>query len=135
MNAVKHTLLIDDDPISLFVCETMITKNAFAEKVTSFKNGRDALNYLQHTLAANGDPVPEIIFLDINMPMLTGWDFLDEAEETLRNLKPHPQVIMLSSTFDPQDFEKSKTYNLVVDFISKPLTTEDLAKLRPSAGQ
>ncbi len=125
----KVVLLVEDDPITIMVCDRIITMSSFSDKVVSCENGKYAIDYLKD-LSSRHEAIPEIIFLDINMPVMNGWDFLEELE----NIKPYlanlPRIYILSSTVDPEDYKKAKTFATVVDFISKPLSKEMLEEIR-----
>jgi len=127
MAKFTDVLLVEDDPITIMVCERIIKMTSFAEKVTSCQNGKIAFDYLL-SLRENGI-VPKIIFLDINMPVMNGWDFLSEFDKVKSDFKELPYIYLLSSTVDPEDFLKAKNYLLVKDFISKPLSKEILEKI------
>ncbi|MDW3502850.1 response regulator, partial [Escherichia coli] len=74
---------------------------------------------------------PELIFLDLNMPVMGGWEFLDNfIKKEYQEFNTKTKVIVLSSTIDPTDIEKSKTYPIVIDFLSKPITKEMLEDLK-----
>jgi len=121
----KLAIIIDDDPISILVCETLLKKTGFAEKVVSFQDAVDGLAFLTNRFE-EGKGLPDIIFLDVLMPMMSGWEFLEAYEnlESLPERKAH--VMMLSAAFDPADRKKAGSSPLVTDFISKPITTEIL---------
>jgi CheY-like chemotaxis protein len=125
-------LFVDDDPITLMLCKKVIEKAEFSKIIETAHNGEDALNYfdcLKIELQNNNKIVaPELMFLDLNMPIMGGWEFLDIfSEEKYHTIFPDLKVIVLSSTIDPKDIEKSKSYTMVIDFLSKPIT-KDLLK-------
>lgn len=124
MAKFTDVLLVEDDPITIMVCERIIKMTFFAEKVTSCQNGKIAFDYLL-SLREKGI-VPNIIFLDINMPVMNGWDFLTELDKVKSHFKKLPFIYLLSSTVDPEDYRKAKDFLLVKDFISKPLSKEVL---------
>ncbi len=127
MAKFTDVLLVEDDPITIMVCERIIKMTLFAEKVTSCQNGKIALDYL---LSVSGKEVmPKIIFLDINMPVMNGWDFLIELDKVKSKFNEVPGIYLLSSTVDPEDYTKAKDFWLVKDFISKPLSKEVLDKI------
>lgn len=125
-------LCVDDDPITLMLCKKVIQKASFSKEVLFANNGQDAISILEKIkLDENNQKFPEIIFLDLNMPVANGWDFLDyfknkDSHIFFKNTK----VIILSSTIDPSDFSKSKQYEMVTHFLSKPINTDMLEKLR-----
>lgn len=115
---------IDDDPISLMISKKMISKTEFAKEVITALNGEEALRMYDNLKEKTTDLIskPELIFLDLNMPVMGGWKFLEiftsEGYLEFNTIK----VIILSSTIDPQDLAKAKTYSIVVDFLPKPIT-------------
>lgn len=127
MAKFTEVLLVEDDPITIMVCERIIKMTLFAEKVTSCQNGKIAFDYLY--AAKKKGVLPQIIFLDINMPIMTGWDFLAELEKVKFDFPNLPGIYLLSSTVDPEDFSKAKNFTLIKDFISKPLSKETLDKI------
>jgi CheY-like chemotaxis protein len=125
MAKFKEVLLVEDDPITVLVCDRIIKISDFADKVTSCENGKVAIDHLKK-LASEEGPYPEIIFLDINMPVMNGWDFLEEFEPIKHMFQPFPSIYILSSTVDPEDYKKAKSFSIVKDFISKPMSKEFL---------
>jgi CheY-like chemotaxis protein len=130
----KKILCVDDDPITLMLCKKVIQKCEFSETIEIANNGEDALKYLdsftKDSAISIGD-LPELLFLDLNMPVMGGWEFLDIITERRYNeIFPQLKVIVLSSTIDPKDIEKSKSYPMVLDFLSKPITREMLEELK-----
>ena len=122
-------LCVDDDPITLMLCKMVITKSSFSNEIITAKNGQEALNFFD-TLKTTIATKPQLIFLDLNMPVMDGWEFLD-GFSTLEFLDFHEtKVIILSSTIDPEDLEKSKKYPMVIDFLSKPISKEMLEYLK-----
>lgn len=127
MAKFTDVLLVEDDPITIMVCERIMKMTFFAEKVTSCLNGKIAIDYLLSK--PENENLPKIIFLDINMPVMNGWDFLLELDKVKSHFKQLPDIYLLSSTVDPEDFTKAKDFKLVKDFISKPLSKEALDKI------
>ncbi len=110
------------------VCERIITMTEFASKVKSLTNGEDAVKHLEGLIDTDAE-FPEVIFLDINMPIMNGWEFLEEFERMKTRLNKVPRIFILSSTVDPEDFKKAEAYSAVETFISKPLTREHLDRI------
>ena len=97
-----------------------------AESVASYVNADDALKFLNN---ATQDNLPDIIFLDINMPGMDGWEFLDDLQNISQTAQKQIKVIILSSSHFDIDIEKSKHFKSVAEYVSKPLTTEILESL------
>ncbi|WP_282787277.1 response regulator [Flavobacterium croceum] len=124
----QSVLFIDDDPITLMLCKKVIEKTQFSLHVDTLTNGKDALKYLNEIYEKGSKIYPDLIFLDLNMPVMDGWEFLDALSKT--NLyDSNLNIIILSSTIDPKDIEKAKNYSIVKNFISKPITSENLLRI------
>jgi CheY-like chemotaxis protein len=115
---VSNIWFIDDDLINNMLSERMMKKHFPEIKSTSFLYADDAIQLLE----SKDTSFPDAIFLDINMPMMNGWDFLDKVEK----LQLSVPVYMLTSSIDPKDQAKAHQYPLVKDFISKPLKEDRL---------
>ena len=122
-------LCVDDDPITLMLCKKVIVKASFSNTIVTAKNGEEALEYFNSILKKEENKLPELIFLDLNMPVMDGWEFLDSFSTDKYSEVNSTNVIILSSTIDPEDLEKSKKYQMVIDFLSKPITTDMLTYL------
>jgi CheY-like chemotaxis protein len=129
-----RVLIVDDDPILIMVCTRIMKITGFSEEVASAKEGREGMDYLYRQLQEAPDNLPELILLDINMPVLNGWEFLDEFIALLPKLPVEIPVYMLSSTIDQADFDKAETYSVVKGFYSKPLTRENLVEIETLIG-
>lgn len=128
---LNKILCIDDDPITLMLCKKVISKSEFSSEIDSAHNGEEALEYFDNLRTEkdsnNEINPPELIFLDLNMPIMNGWEFLDIFTKNNYTISfPETKVIVLSSTIDPKDIEKSKSYPMVINFLSKPITREML---------
>jgi CheY-like chemotaxis protein len=118
-------LCVDDDPITLMLCKMVINKASFSNEIITAKNGEEALNYFK-TFLDKQSKKPQLIFLDLNMPVMGGWEFLDCFSTSEYSEYNTTKVIILSSTIDPEDIEKAKKYPMVLDFLSKPISKEML---------
>ncbi|MCA1763365.1 MAG: response regulator [Cryomorphaceae bacterium] len=121
-------LIIDDDPISILVSETIIRKHHFSQEIKSFKSARDGIAFLKEHLA-EGHKLPGVIFLDVMMPIMDGWEFLDAYEEIIDKSDFEPNVIMLTALTGDKDREKARAHPLVKTFVSKPITSDFLRSL------
>lgn len=127
-------LCVDDDPITLMLCKKVITKASFSKDIATAKNGQEALQYFDSFINNEENKIPQLIFLDLNMPVMDGWEFLDSFS-TEKYSKINTKIIVLSSTIDPEDHQKSKKYPMVIDFLSKPITNEILNYLSSKLDQ
>jgi CheY-like chemotaxis protein len=123
----NYVWIIDDDHICSFTVQKLIEKGQLAQKIDIFKNGQDALDSLQK-INFNTAKYPDIILLDINMPIMDGWQFMDKFVKFVG--KSAITLYMVSSSIDPRDQEKAKLYTTdIKGFIVKPLTLENIKKL------
>ena len=130
MSIYKTVLLIDDDEITNLLNEKIILKHNIADSVQKFTNAINALDMLRTILFSSSENnFPDLIFLDINMPEMNGWKFLDELLSIPEMHFNRCKVIMLSSSIDIVDIQKSISYNMISNFISKPLTPDKLKSL------
>jgi CheY-like chemotaxis protein len=131
---LEQILCIDDDPITLMLCKKVISKSSFSKEIITAQNGEEALHYF-NTLKYNNNKSktnkkPELIFLDLNMPVMGGWEFLDHFTSSDYSEFNKASVIVLSSTIDPDDLAKAKKYPIIIDFLSKPITQAMLEYLK-----
>lgn len=119
-------LCIDDDPITLMLCKKVIAKTLFSNEIITAQNGQQALQYFDSIKKSSpenaSNKLPQLIFLDLNMPVMGGWEFLESFSDSNFSDFIDIKVIILSSTIDPQDLERAKKYPMVFDFLSKPIT-------------
>lgn len=123
-----HILIIDDDEINNFIAARLINKIPVKTDIHTRLNGLEGLNYIKENLIAQ-ENLPDIIFLDINMPIMNGWEFLDEFESLKSQIKKDVCVNMLSSSVYNDDITKAQMYTTVNKFISKPLTVDKIKEL------
>jgi CheY-like chemotaxis protein len=124
MKKVKSILLVDDDSTSNFMAQLLLEDLNVAEHISTTLNGQEALDYIQtHSTA---DTCPNLILLDINMPVMNGFEFLEHFRQL--PVSNHIQVVMLTSSVYHKDMEKAKSYQINY-YVSKPLTTEKLQEI------
>ena len=120
MTQFDSIFLVDDDPINNLINKRLLSKTGICSNINEFLGGEDALTMLrdipdQHQL---------LIFLDINMPVLNGWEFLNKYLELFPSRKD--KIIILSSSIDFQDRQRAQEYDIVSGFLEKPLTLEKI---------
>jgi CheY-like chemotaxis protein len=125
---IENACVIDDDPISVFGLRKTIRETGFCKEIIVFQNGYEAINGLKELLNTNNN-IPPIIFLDLNMPIMDGWDFLDDFEKIPEKDRKDVKIFIISSSVDPRDLLKAKSYSEVNNFFVKPITTNDLQKV------
>lgn len=130
MKQFDHVMIVDDESIINMATRLLMERTSFASQVSVFSWAEDALKYLQQLLD-EGKPAPQLIFIDINMPQMDGWDMLGSLPPQLLASGPNaPVVLMLTSSVSEDDRQKAFRYQAVKDFVSKPLTRELLERLR-----
>jgi CheY-like chemotaxis protein len=124
MKKLNEILLIDDSKGSNILNKRLIKEMDITDKITTVLNGSAAINYLISLDKEGNLPKPEIIFLDINMPVMDGYQFLEKYSEVIQTEKANQLIIMLSSSEDEVDLKRSQNYPMVRGYQSKPLTKE-----------
>jgi CheY-like chemotaxis protein len=123
MKTLETILLIEDDDTINFYNEYVIKELGVSQEVQIALNGREALNYLEQR-AQSGQPMPELIFLDINMPVMNGFEFIEEFEQ--REWKGSTLVVMLTTSLHPNDVARAKQYSSISEYLHKPLMEDSL---------
>ena len=111
-------LLIDDDPLSNVFNTMMIRKNHPGTDVQAITSAMDALKYLQDDKKKR----PELIFLDLNMPVMNGWDFLEEYKKLNLDIN----IVLVTSSDDSNDISRSRAYKEIKHYLVKPVTSDNL---------
>jgi CheY-like chemotaxis protein len=120
-----HIFLIDDDGITNMLNQYFFEEHFPDVTISAYTDPEDALDFLM-----NSKVQPDYIFLDINMPIMDGWEFLENYERRKIDLENKPAIYLLSSSVDPADLNRSKTKCCVKGFISKPLEIEKLGFMK-----
>lgn len=126
---INNILLIDDDAVNNFIVINTLKRLDIADKITAATNGLEAIDLIKSYISDNQNDLPKIIFLDINMPIMDGWEFLEEFEKLDSEIKSQIYIYMVSSSVYEDDISRSKTYQSVTDFISKPLIQEKILEI------
>ncbi|MCF2487958.1 response regulator [Dyadobacter sp. CY347] len=118
MKPLLHFFLIDDSTFDLFIYEKLLKKSGITDSVKTFNSARDALKYL----VSQADSLPEsVILLDLQMPDMNGFEFIDEFDHLPQSLHEKIRIFMLSSTIDTRDIDKAKASRHIIDLLPKPL--------------
>ena len=128
-NGTVSILLVDDDEINNFISIKLIKKALLHTEITACLHGKYAIDQLLEIRKNNPNELPDYILLDINMPIMNGWEFLDEY--TRLNIDPvgKTKVYIISSSVFSNDINKAHSYPVVKDFISKPLNVDKIKEL------
>lgn len=126
---IKQFLIVDDDPQNNSLSRMAIRKVLGNVPVKDFEVPETGLEYIGKDFETGSSDEKTVLLLDINMPTMTGWEFLEEFDKLSENIKMQFQIFMLSSSVDPSDIERATSNPLVTDFIEKPLNKEDLEKM------
>ncbi len=128
MSKIDVAFIIDDDQIFVYGLKKMITVQNLCKTLMVFNNGEEAMNYIRPMLVHN-DHLPDLILLDINMPIMDGWDFLDEFVKINPLIKKEITIYMISSSINPSDIERAKGYSEISKYLVKPITLDEISKL------
>ena len=134
MSGENNVILIDDDPMFNFINTKIIENTKVGFTVEAYEDAQAALNELGN-VAQSVTEFRCLIFVDINMPELNGWDFLEQFSKLPESFVNSCRIYMLSSSNDIYDIDKSKKYPAVQGFISKPLTTQKVLDIYNKARQ
>jgi two-component system, chemotaxis family, chemotaxis protein CheY len=124
--------LVDDDKIFQLTASKTIKSTEITETILQFLNGEEALQFLRKNIS---DPttLPDYIFLDINMPYIDGWMFLEDYQDLKSKLTKPISIYMVSSSIDPRDIERAKANQDIKDYVIKPVTREKFLELLKQA--
>lgn len=126
MPKIKLACIIDDDPLYNFGIKKLFEFTHFSEDSLFFKNGQEAIEGL--TEISDSHKFPEVLLVDINMPIMNGWQFLEEYEK--RNLKKDVKIYVVSSSINQEEIDRANAYEFVDGYIFKPLTLEKVKELK-----
>ena len=124
----ETVMIIDDNLVDLYIISRMITKNNFGKNVLHYTEAEEAMKYLQEN-QYNVSKLPQIIFVDIYMPLMSGFEFLEVYDTLSATLKNHCKTYVISSTIDNEDIARSSRNKNVVCFHVKPITKEFLDRI------
>lgn len=126
MPPIKTIAVVDDDQIYVNAFKKLLITWKFNNPVLFFVNGKEALNFMQLNEAS---ALPDILLLDVNMPVMNGWQFLENFEKISDNLTKKTKIYLVSSSIWEEDFKRAGKIKLVKEFIIKPILKEKLQKI------
>ncbi len=127
---IESVCIIDDDSIYINLVSKIIEIKRLSESVMVFNNGKEALDFFQASIHETKTvDVPQVIFLDLNMPVMDGWEFLTEFSKIKNKLQDKIDLYVVSSSIDDRDINRAKAIDVVSDYITKPLQSEDFERL------
>jgi CheY-like chemotaxis protein len=127
---VNRVLCIDDDQVQLMLCQMILKREQFSVHCDSCLNGQIALDYLEERMS-NPSELPNLILLDLNMPVMDGWEFLELYKGKMASRLTDVKVVILSSSIDPADVQRSKEFSdLILGFIPKPMNKKAIENMR-----
>ncbi len=128
MTQIKNLALVDDDDVFVFLTKKTIEQTKLVDLIKVFGNGLDAINFLKEN-KSNVAVLPEIILLDLSMPIMNGWQFLEEFTKINPSLGKKITIYICSSSISQDDITRAKSINEVSDYIIKPITKDKLIDL------
>lgn len=131
MKKIDIACIIDDDPIFVFGTTKIMKLANFCNSFMVFQNGEEAINNLRPIIEANDTSLPDVILLDLNMPVMDGWEFLDEFVKI--PCEKEITIYIVTSSIDPQDMEKAKDYDKISNYLVKPITADKLQEILAGA--
>lgn len=118
-NNNRNIILVDDDPINNLICRKKLLKARSDINITEYISARKGLEHFQQ------NPSADLLLLDINMPDLDAWSFLDEMEK----MNVRVPVVIITSSIDQDDLDRAKKYDVIIDYIIKPITEDKINKI------
>lgn len=128
MKICKKVFVVDDDKVYHFILRNLLSKNSIIIEPFFCENGFDALEILKEKIST--DSLPDVIMLDINMPVMDGWQFLEEYKKLKADFDLQMPVYMVTSSNDSMDVKKAEIYkNEISDYFVKPIDEDDICKI------
>lgn len=128
MEKIQTSCIIDDDSIFIYGTKRIMEEVDFCEEILVFHNGQEALDAFKD-LTDSGKELPSILFLDLNMPIMSGWEFLEQFTKIENHNSGKVVVYIISSSVDPRDLEKVGNYEIIHNYILKPFSAKDLENI------
>lgn len=124
----KTLLLVDDDEIIVYLTQRIISETKLVELMNVFRNGKEAYDYISEN-RKNPDALPEIIFLDISMPIMNGWEFLDHFHKIKPEVEKSITIYVITSSTSSEDMNRARQISEVHDYLIKPVTKANFIEI------
>lgn len=132
MKQFESAYVIDDDDTYQFIVQRTIEQTKLVKQIRVFSNGLEAIRFFEASLI-NGESLPDIILLDLTMPIMDGWGFLEDYVALRPRVGKKIIVYIVSSSINPVDVERARSISAVTDYVVKPLTIEKFVELLQKA--
>ncbi|WP_299435305.1 response regulator [uncultured Aquimarina sp.] len=127
---MKSVCIIDDDNMYVNLVSKIIEIKRLSEKVIVFNNGKEALDFFIDSIEDTKEKiVPQVVFLDLNMPIMDGWEFLREFTKIKHEISEKIALYVVSSSIDSRDIDRAKSIEVVSDYLTKPIKLDDFEKI------
>ena len=128
MSKFKDVFVIDDDKVFHFIIKKLFSKNNIDISPTFYLNGLEAIEKIKEKIES-GTTMPDLILLDINMPIMDGWEFMEEIKSIKSKIRKQIIIYIVSSSIALEDRNKSKTFSDIIGYIPKPISVDDLISI------
>ncbi|WP_291906185.1 response regulator [Chitinophaga sp. CB10] len=128
MNLIDMIFIVDDDPIHQQIAKIMIERQGISSNIRVFSDAQEVLDYFREN-TKEAAALPDLILLDLNMPVMDGWEFLDEYAGFQAELPKSIKIFVLTSSIDEKDKERVRSYSFVSGYLTKPLSKEIISHL------
>ncbi len=127
---IESVCIIDDDSIYINLVSKIIQLKKLSQSVLVFNNGKEALDFFRESIKNDAQiDVPQVIFLDLNMPVMDGWEFLNEFSKIRNDIQDVIDLYVVSSSIDSRDIDRAKSIDVVSDYLAKPITLDDFVRV------
>lgn len=126
---IDKVCIIDDDKLYVSLITMLIKQNHLAGEIIVFPNGQEALDYFTSNIDNDNEILPQIILLDLNMPIMNGWEFLESIKPYVDRLNARQvRLNVVSSTINPEEVTRAESHGIVNNFMNKPISKDAIAK-------